>query len=51
MPPTATLDDIKAYQDKVEKNQITPDNYLYAPVAKLTHLYLSFMLSGKGVFW
>ena len=24
MPPTATLEDIKAYQDKVEKNQITP---------------------------
>lgn len=24
MPPTATLDDIKAYQDKVEKNQIRP---------------------------
>ena len=24
MPPTATLEDIKAYQEKVEKNQITP---------------------------
>jgi len=24
MPPTATLEDIKAYQRKVEKNKITP---------------------------
>jgi hypothetical protein len=26
MPPTATLDDIKAHQRRVEKNKITPDN-------------------------
>ena len=26
MPPTATLEDIKAYQRKVEKDKITPDN-------------------------
>lgn len=26
MPPTATLEDIKAYQDKVEKDKITPHN-------------------------
>jgi len=26
MPPTATLDDIKAHQRKVEKDKITPDN-------------------------
>ena len=26
MPPTATLEDIKAYQQKVEKDKITPDN-------------------------
>jgi hypothetical protein len=26
MPPTATLEDIKAYQQKVEKNKITPHN-------------------------
>lgn len=25
MPPTATLQDIKAHQDRIEKNQITPD--------------------------
>ena len=24
MPPTATLEDIKAYQEKVEKDKITP---------------------------
>ncbi len=26
MPPTATLEDIKAHQQKIEKNKITPDN-------------------------
>ena len=26
MPPTATLQDIKAHQQRVEKNKITPDN-------------------------
>jgi len=26
MPPTATLDDIKAHQQRVEKDKITPDN-------------------------
>jgi len=26
MPPTATLEDIKAYQQKVEKDKITPDS-------------------------
>ena len=26
MPLTATLEDIKAYQEKVEKNKITPHN-------------------------
>ena len=26
MPPTATLEDIKAHQQRVEKNKITPDN-------------------------
>jgi hypothetical protein len=26
MPPTATLEDIKAYQDQVEKDKITPHN-------------------------
>ncbi len=26
MPPTATLEDIKAYQDQVEKDNIAPDN-------------------------
>ena len=26
MPPTATLEDIKAHQQRIEKNKITPDN-------------------------
>ena len=33
MPPTATLEDIKAYQQKVEKNKITPHDL--APVSAL----------------
>jgi len=31
MPPTATLEDIKAHQWKVEKDKITPDNLLPCP--------------------
>jgi len=26
MPPTATIEDIKAYQERVEKDKITSDN-------------------------
>lgn len=39
MPPTATLDDIKAYQDKVEKNQITPDDLPPCPRCKVDSLF------------
>jgi len=31
MPPTATLEDIKAHQRKVEKDKITPDNLSPCP--------------------
>ena len=31
MPPTATLEDIKAYQQKVEKDKITPENLPACP--------------------
>lgn len=31
MPPTATYEDIKAYQDKVEKNKITPHSLPACP--------------------
>ena len=31
MPPTATLEDIKAYQEKVEKDKITPHNLAPCP--------------------
>jgi hypothetical protein len=31
MPPTATLEDIKAHQQRVEKNKITPDNLPRCP--------------------
>ena len=35
MPPTATLQDIKAYQEKVEKNKITPHNLPPCPRCSL----------------
>lgn len=31
MPPTATCEDIKAHQEKVEKDKITPDNFPPCP--------------------
>jgi len=36
MPPTATLDDIKAYQSKIEKNQISPDVLPACPRCKVS---------------
>ena len=36
MPPTATLDDIKAYQRKIEKNQISPDVLPACPRCKVS---------------
>jgi hypothetical protein len=35
MPPTATLEDIKAYQRKVEKDKITPHNLPPCPVCNV----------------
>ena len=35
MPPTATLEDIKAHQQRVEKNKITPDNLPPCPRCSL----------------
>ena len=35
MPPTATLEDIKAYQQKVEKDKITPHNLPPCPVCSV----------------
>jgi hypothetical protein len=35
MPPTATYDDIKAYQDKIEKNKITPESLPPCPRCNL----------------
>ena len=35
MPPTATLEDIKAYQEKVEKNKITPHSLPPCPRCSL----------------
>jgi hypothetical protein len=34
MPPTATYEDIKAYQDKVEKDEITPQGLPPCPVCE-----------------
>jgi hypothetical protein len=35
MPPTATLEDIKAHQERVEKDKITPDNLPPCPRCKV----------------
>jgi len=35
MPPTATYEDIKAYQDKVEKDEITPHGLPPCPVCEV----------------
>jgi hypothetical protein len=39
MPPTATLEDIKAYQEKVEKGKITPDNLPPCPLCSVESIY------------
>jgi hypothetical protein len=39
MPPTATLEDIKAYQQKVEKDKITPDNLPPCPRCSVESMF------------
>ncbi len=39
MPPTATYEEIKAYQEKVEKNKITPDGLPPCPRCHLESLF------------
>jgi hypothetical protein len=39
MPPTATLEDIKAYQDKVEKDNINPHNLPPCPRCHLESIF------------
>ena len=39
MPPTATLEDIKAYQQKVEKDKITPDNLPPCPRCSVESIF------------
>lgn len=39
MPPTATYEDIKAYQDKIEKNIITPENLPPCPGCNLESIH------------
>jgi len=39
MPPTATLEDIKAYQEKVEKDKITPHNLPPCPRCRLDSIF------------
>ena len=39
MPPTATLEDIKAHQDKVEKNKITPHHLPPCPRCSVDSSY------------
>jgi len=39
MPPTATLEDIKAYQEQVEKNKIIPDSLPPCPICKVESIF------------
>jgi hypothetical protein len=39
MPPTATLEDIEAYQRKVEKDKITPDNLAPCSRCRIESIY------------
>jgi hypothetical protein len=39
MPPTATLEDIKAHQRRVEKNKITPDNLPPCPRCRVESVF------------
>ena len=39
MPPTATLEDIRAYQQRVEKGKITPDNLPPCPICNVASAY------------
>jgi hypothetical protein len=39
MPPTATLDDIKAYQKRVEKNEITPHDLPPCPICNVESMF------------
>ena len=39
MPPTATLQDIKAYQQKVEKDKITPHNLPSCPRCRVDSIF------------
>jgi hypothetical protein len=39
MPPTATLEDIKAHQQRVEKDKITPDNLPPCPLCSIESIY------------
>jgi len=45
MPPTATLEDIKAHQQRVEKNKITPDNLPPCPRCSVES---AFLVNGWG---
>jgi hypothetical protein len=43
MPPTATLEAIKAHQQKVEKDKITPDNLPPCPLCNVDYSYFELL--------
>lgn len=50
MPPTATLEDIKAHQQKIEKSKITPDNLPRVHAAMLNQRFSRFTHTVNGGF-
>ena len=43
MPPTATLEAIKAHQQKVEKDKITPDNLPPCPLCNVDYSHFKLL--------
>ena len=50
MPPTATLEDIKAYQEEVEKDKITPHTCLRVRGAALIRAFSRSTHTGNAAF-
>ena len=46
MPPTATLEAIKAHQSKVEKDKITPDNLPPCPRCSVESQFFKILILG-----
>ena len=51
MPPTATLENIKAYQQKVEKDKITPHNLPPYPRCSVDSSFFKIHAYRERCFW